>query len=65
MLASTVSAATTGGIVELTAAVTGVQDGVSDSLTPACFGQTLNLLRPKGHANHQWDATPDLARPVR
>jgi len=43
------------GIVELIAAVTGVQDDVADIITPGAFRRTIADRRPKVCSNHRWD----------
>ncbi|MFN2495620.1 MAG: hypothetical protein ABR608_06910 [Pseudonocardiaceae bacterium] len=44
------------GIVELIAAVTGVQDDVADVIVPGAFRRTIAERRPKVCSNHRWDA---------
>ena len=43
------------GVVELIAAVTGVQDDVGDIIRPGAFRRTLAERRPKVCSNHRWD----------
>ena len=44
------------GVVELIAAVTGIQDEVGDIISAGAFTRTLRERRPKVCANHRWDA---------
>jgi len=43
------------GVVELIAAVTGVQDDVADIITPGALRRTIADRRPKVCSNHRWD----------
>jgi len=44
------------GVVELIAAVTGIQDDVGDIIRPGAFRRTIAERRPKVCSNHRWDA---------
>jgi len=43
------------GVVELIAAVTGIQDDVGDIIRPGAFRRTIAERRPKVCSNHRWD----------
>jgi len=47
---------TSEGVVELIAAVTGIQDDVGDIIRPGAFRRTIAERRPKVCSNHRWDA---------